>query len=396
MYSTTKHLFFEHHHNGTQIVEQLQQQQQQQQQQQLQQLQQLQQPDDPWPCLFADRGCLIEYGIKLGIVGVFAAPNLVSSRLVGTGLVFLGLFVMAPYFVMSIVALPQVRLANVIQAPPHLDLAGMLSLLYWSLSGFDSASTFAGEVDQPQRTYPRALFLAVVVMLLCYMVPLGVAAAADPRWVHWEDGSLGAAARRIGGEWLGVWVIISSCMSNWGLVASELLEDSYQLLGMAEVGLAPRCFAVRQSRLGTPVRAILLQVAIVACLVSLDFDVIMCVDNFFSAAAAALEFAAVVQLRVRQPGLARPFRIPLGTIGLAVFVLIPFGISLFVMAITAIQSVLTLTLCLGATVLGGLLYLPIARAKGAGSSALADPVMPADCGEADGSSLDASSARLRR
>jgi len=77
-------------------------------------------------------------------------------------------------------------------------------------------------------------------------------------------------------------------------------------------------------------------------------------------------------------------------------VLIPFGLSLFVMAITAIQSVLTLTLCLGATVLGGLLYLPIARAKGAGSSALADPVMPADCGEADGSSLDASSARLRR
>ena len=38
-----------------------------------------------------------------------------------------------------------------------------------------------------------------------------------------------------------------------------------------------------------------------------------CVDNFFSAAAAALEFAAAVQLRATRPDMPRPFKIPVNT-----------------------------------------------------------------------------------
>ena len=76
-------------------------------------------------------------------------------------------------------------------------------------------------------------------------------------------------------EWLSLWVLVSSLCSNWGLFASTLLEDSYQLLGMAEAGLAPKLFKKRHPRLGTPVRAILLQVVIVGVLAGLDFSVIM-------------------------------------------------------------------------------------------------------------------------
>ena len=48
----------------------------------------------------------------------------------------------------------------------------------------------------------------------------------------------------------------------------------------------------------------------------LNFDAILAVDNFFTAAAAALEFAALVQLRrTPAPEGGRPFRVPLGTVG---------------------------------------------------------------------------------
>ena len=295
----------------------------------------------------------------------------------------------------------------------------MISVLYWSLSGFDSASTFAGEVERPSSTFPRALGLAVVTMLLAYILPLGVASGADPNWDTWRDGSLSAVARRIGGDWLGVWVMASSAVSNWvsaaecvepwlslcalqwaylssrfspqGLFASEVLEDSYQLLGMAEAGLAPRCFAKRHATLGTPVRALMLQVSVIALLAGLDFSVIMCVDNFFSAAAAALEFAAAVQLRASRPDLCRPFRIPLGTVGLALFLLIPFGMSVLVMYVTAAHSPLSLALCASATLLGTLLtivsQLPWARLSDSSErstmpSALAEDVDAPQCGAA--------------
>ena len=48
------------------------------------------------------------------------------------------------------------------------------------MTGFDSASTFAGEVAQPQTTFPRALFAAVATVTLGYLLPLLVSAAADP------------------------------------------------------------------------------------------------------------------------------------------------------------------------------------------------------------------------
>ena len=135
-------------------------------------------------------------------------------------------------------------------------------------------------------------------------------------------------------------------------------SSAHATAGMAEAGLAPRYFAHRHPQLGTPLRALMLQVVVIGVLTGLDFTVIMCVDNFFSAAAAALEFAAAVRLRASHPALARPFRIPFGTFGLAAFLLLPFGISVLVMWVTATHSALSLSLCGSATVLGAFLYLP--------------------------------------
>jgi amino acid transporter len=312
-------------------------------------------------CLFTERECAEEYGIKLAILTAFAAPNMLSSRAVGMGVSALGVLVMAPYVALACVGLPKWRASTFMMPPTTPRLGKTLSVCYWCLSGFDSASTFAGEVEAPSSTFPRALSLACAVMLLCYLLPLFVAAGADSSWKTWTDGSLSEAARSIGGTWLGVWVVASTMFSNWGLFASELLEDSFQLLGMADAGLAPRCFRERHPYFGTPLRAIALQLLIIAVLIGLDFDVILCVDNFFSAAAASLEFAAAVHLRAQMPELERPFRIPVGTAGLAFFLLIPVGTSVLVMVVTAKESRASLIICAAATAVGGLLYLPFVR-----------------------------------
>lgn len=318
------------------------------------------QPRQVLMCVLTDSACTVEYGVIVAILLVFATPNVFSSRIVGVGAAMTAVFVMAPYVVLSAVSLPQIDVRRYLQVPARLRWHRMFSILYWSLSGFDQVSSFAGEVQRPSSTFPRALAGSCVMLLACYMVPLAAASGADAKWPQWGDGSLAVIAQRVGGTYLGYWVMLSSIASTWGLFTSELLSDSFQLLGMAEAGLAPRAFAKR-SRFGTPLRAITLQLLLVAVLVGLDFEVIMCVDNFFSAAAAALEFAAAIRLRFSRPGLPRPYRVPLGTAGFTLFMLIPLTASLLVMWVTISQSIFSLAMCLGATVAGTLLYLPLCR-----------------------------------
>ena len=319
-----------------------------------------------------------EYLAKVFVLLIFSAPNLFSSRAVGKGLVVLGILVMAPYCVMTALAIPHLNPSNLHEKPTELRLGDMLSIIFWSMSGFDSASTFAGEVDRPQRTFPRVLLLSVLIQLLCYIFPLLFAAMIDKDWTKWDEGSLTDVANKElgGGKWLATWTLISAVLSNWGLFASELFEDSYMLLGMGETGLAPSCFGWQKFTCGmwcgkrrctwtlrTPIPAILFQIVLVGMLLGLDYNRIVCIDNFFTAASSALEFASALRLRTSQPDLHRPFRVPLGTILFTLFVVIPpFAISLIVLVVTAAESTATLTITSVGALLGLALW-PLSRSR---------------------------------
>ena len=52
-----------------------------------------------------------------------------------------------------------------------LGLLGGVLVAMWNYMGWDNASTIAGEVEKPQRTYPRAMISAVVLVSLTYVLP---------------------------------------------------------------------------------------------------------------------------------------------------------------------------------------------------------------------------------
>jgi len=224
-------------------------------------------------------------------------------------------------------------------------------------------------VRDPARTYPRALLGAVVLTSLTYLGPLAIAvacpttaaagagagggAAVDPApWEGWKAGSLSAIAQSIGGPALGFAMLFSSLVGNWGLFSAELLEDSTQLQGLSEMGLAPRCFRARHPVHFTPRRALWLQVALTAVLVGLDFTSLLTIDNFFSCLQSVLEFASCVRLRQTQPRMLRPFAIPLGTGALATMLLFPVAISAYVGVTALLESRVTLITNVVATAIG--------------------------------------------
>ena len=58
------------------------------------------------------------------------------------------------------------------------NLLGALSVCLWNYMGWDNASTVAQEVEDPQRTYPRAMLIAAALVALTYILPLAAVAIA--------------------------------------------------------------------------------------------------------------------------------------------------------------------------------------------------------------------------
>src|SRR6185503_12470246 len=100
------------------------------------------------------------------------------------------------------------------------------------------------------------------------------------------------------------------------LVSSLALYNAYLAAGarttfvMAESRLLPRPFASVHPTYGTPHGSILIAAAAHAALVALSFEALLVMDVFLFVMYYLLIIGAAVALRLKDPGLPRPYRIP--------------------------------------------------------------------------------------
>lgn len=90
------------------------------------------------------------------------------------------------------------------------------------------------------------------------------------------------------------------------VVLRDAHSDSAQLLGMAELNLAPKIFKWRHPKYNTPWPAILASALLISGLVMFDFDSILAIDNCLSATSLLLELIAAVKLRFMHKDMHRP------------------------------------------------------------------------------------------
>jgi amino acid transporter len=98
-------------------------------------------------------------------------------------------------------------------------------------------------------------------------------------------------------------------------------------LVMAEDGYLPRVFARRHPRTGAPWVAIVVCAIGWAALLPLGFERLVLLDVLLTGLSILLEFWALVALRVREPNLERPSRVPGGIVGTVLI-----GLPLLVLA----------------------------------------------------------------
>jgi len=202
-----------------------------------------------------------------------------------------------------------------------------LALGLWLYSGFEQLSTVAEEVENPQRTYPRALAMVVPLSIATYFLPTFAALAALGNWEQWKDGYFSTAAQLIGGPWLGSLMTIAAMICNLALLNSTVLTSTRMPFALAEDGYLPRFLTRRHRRYGTPWVAILISAAIYAALALHTLGQLISIYNWLRAATTVMTVLAAWGLRRKRPELPRAFRIPGRRLGLTYVVVLPIAMT---------------------------------------------------------------------
>jgi amino acid transporter len=258
-------------------------------------------------------------GVLVGLllVATCAAWNILGAKAVGDSSLWLMLILgLGPFVLLSIwaVAHPAPR------TYPHLSvtggglIAGILVAM-WNFMGWDNASTIAGEVDRPQRTYPLAMLLAVMMVALSYAIPVAAMSRYGVAPSDWGTGSWAEFAGTLIGPWLKILIVLGGALSALGMLNSLVMSYTRLPLVMAEDGLLPKLFTRVNARTGAPwVSIVFCAIGWAACL-GIGFERLVTLDILLYGGSLILEFAALIALRIREPELTRPFRLPGGSFG---------------------------------------------------------------------------------
>ena len=221
-------------------------------------------------------------------------------------------------------------------APDSLDLIFSapfaLSLIYvsYAYSGWNAAAYLADEVQEPQRTVPRALVhgtLAVTGLYLLLNLVFLRTVTLEELTGTVEVGAL--SARQIFGPGGGVILSLALSLLLASTISAMVLAGPRVLQRIGEDVPALR-FLSALNRRGAPMRAVLLQQGLALGFVLTDsFAGVLTFSGFTLTLFALLTVVGVFRLRRREPDLPRPFRIPLYPLPPFLFVLVS-GISLLV------------------------------------------------------------------
>jgi amino acid transporter len=254
-----------------------------------------------------------QWALGAAVIVACVLANLRGARAVGGSSVAFTLAVLGPFAVLTVVAFS--RPAAPAGEAPALGGAGFLAGIFvamWNYMGWDNASTVAGEVERPQRTYPLAMAAAVLLVALTYVLPVLAASRTGTPPEQWEDGCWVKVAQAGVGPWLGAAVAVGGMLSALAMFNALVLSYSRVPVAMAEDGLLPAVLAWRHPRTGVPWASVLACAGTWALALGLPLKRLFALDVTLYGLSLLLEFAALFVLRLREPGLPRPFRVPGG------------------------------------------------------------------------------------
>lgn len=256
--------------------------------------------------------------LALALVWGVAAVHLAGIRSGSTFQNWSTLLKVALILVLIVAGLAVGKPTGISFAPSAADVGAILSapfaisLVYvmYSYSGWNAATYIAGEVRDPGRTLPPSLLTAVLLVMALYVALNAVFLYTTPIEAMRGQVEVGlVAGRHIFGEAGGRIVGAFICLGLVSTVSSLMWIGPRVTATMGEDMRVLRPFAHRNAA-GAPTRAILFQAAMATVMLWFgSFESVAQFIQFSLMFCSALAVAGVIVLRIREPGLPRPYRV---------------------------------------------------------------------------------------
>jgi amino acid transporter len=284
-----------------------------------------------WPAAGGDS---LSLWISLGLIAACVVINLLGIRPVGAGSVAMTLAMLLPFAALAAIGFflhPQAAAATASAPVVKIGWASGVYAVIWNYMGWDNASTIAGEVDRPQRTYPLAMLASVLLVAATYVIPVAAASRSGiPPSENWDTGSWVNAGQAIGawinpqtGRAIAIAITVGGMISAFSMFNALVLSYSRVPLAMADDGFLPKFMGWRNRQTGVPWAAIIVCAIFWGIFVQLGFEQLLLLDTTLYGLSLILEFVAMIALRIREPDLARPYRVPGGIVGGVVLTIFP-------------------------------------------------------------------------
>lgn len=199
--------------------------------------------------------------------------------------------------------------------PAYTPFSQAVLLLIFTFSGFDVAAIPTGEIQQPQRTVPISLLVAIGTVAVLFMAVQIVCIGTLPNLASSER-PLADAAQRFIGPTGAIFITVAALVTALGTLHALMLTGPRLLFAMAEQGQLPSGIAATHPRFRTPHVAILIT-AVLKLLLAITgtFIYALTLSTIIRLSYFALTCAALPVLRRRDadPSATLPiaqFRIP--------------------------------------------------------------------------------------
>lgn len=248
------------------------------------------------------------------ILIALAALNIAGVRGANRFNVVMTVAKLVPLLLLIVVGLGAMHRENLRWAatPGVTDVSRASIVLIFAFLGVESALVPSGEVSEPARTVPRAIFMAMIAVTLLYLAVQVVTQGILGSALATQKTPLAEAAAVAMGPAGRILMLVGMTISMFGYVSGMTLAVPRMLFAFGRDGFLPAQLSLVHARSRTPYVAIIVQTLIVIGLaVSGSFEKLAVIANGSVLLVYVACCAAVIELRrrgVQESGV--PFRIP--------------------------------------------------------------------------------------
>ena len=294
-----------------------------------------------------DMGIVGEFALKFCMIGIFTLINIRGVKDVGWVSTVLSILVMVAFGIVALCgflnwggdAMTADTISFRITPEPaegisdwFFYIAGGISIGMWMYSGYESMSTIAGEVANPQ-VIPKGTLVTIPLIMAVYILPTTAGLGSLGQWDNWgtEPGTVGYAdvVSHFWGPAWGIIFVIVAIPAQCSIYNTYIASGSRGFFALADDNLTPPIMVRVDKKFGVPYVAVLSVGIFNLIFCMFPFGFIIVLDVALLLASYVMVYISAIILRRRIPREEYVFRIPGGDGFLKVLCIVPICVAIF-------------------------------------------------------------------